>query len=174
MNSNERMSYILGLFEGDGYQWTGTFGVTNRNREILKKASEILSDFGTVKWKSDDKGFFRVCITSRPAKRKFLETLEKTKENLLKNDLSAFYFAGKYDADGTRWKTRNRLKITYNIKDDFEFDIKLLKQLGIQSKIRNYKNRNAVALEISSSDATKFTEMISPFSVKLDVCSRTT
>lgn len=158
--------YLLGLFEGDGYQWTGTFGITNRDERILQKAAEILSQFGNVKWKKDSKGFLRVCITSRPAKRDFMKRMKEVKESL-NNDNALFYFAGKFDADGSRWKTRDRVKITYGLNDSIEFDQKLLESIDITSKIRKYRNRNAFDLEISSSNARRFVEIIKPFSVKM-------
>ncbi len=158
--------YLLGLFEGDGYQWTGTFGVTNRNTEILKRASAALSHFGSVKWRKDEKGFFKVCITSRPAKREFLQAMETTK-NSLNGKNSSLYFAGKFDADGSRWKDRDRLKITYSLHDTIEFDVGLLQSIGIKSKTRKYKHANASDLEISSDSARKFTSLIRPFSTKM-------
>lgn len=160
------LHYLLGLFEGDGYQRTGTFGVTNRNEKILQKAAEILSQFGTVKWKRDKQGLLRVCITSRPAKRHFLDIMQEIKESLNGENLP-FYFAGKFDADGSVWKTRDRLKITYGIKDPIELDQRFLMSIGISSKIRKYKNRNAFDLEISSNSARKFTQIVKPFSVKM-------
>ena len=158
--------YLLGLFEGDGYQWTGTFGITNRNEKILKVAAKILCEFGNVKWKKDNRGFFRICITSRPAKRDFMKTMNFIK-NSLDNKNSVYYFAGKFDADGSRWLDRDRVKITYGMNDTILFDKNLLSRLKIESKIRKYKQRNALDLEISSDSARKFIKLIKPFSVKM-------
>jgi len=165
------MYYLLGLFEGDGYQWTGTFGITNRNKKILQRASKTLSQFGNVKWKKDEKGFFRVLVIGRPAKREFLRKMRETKSSLNAENLP-YFFAGKFDADGSSWKTRDRVKITYNINDPIEFDRKQLMSIGINSKIRKYKNRNAFDLEISSDNARKFVNLIKPFSVKDVVLGR--
>ncbi len=158
--------YFLGLFEGDGYQWTGTFGITNRNKEMLERASKILTQFGNVKWKKDEKGFYRVYVASRPAKRIFMKVMEETKKSLNSGNM-AFYFAGKFDADGSRWKDRDRVKITYGINDEINFDLRLLMSVGIESKIRKYRNRNALDLEISSENARKFMHLVKPFSIKM-------
>ncbi len=167
-NHNHELIYLLGLFEGDKYEWTGTFGITNRNKKILERASHPLSIFGKVKWKKDEKGFFRILITSRPGKRLFLSEMQKIKEEI-PSDIhhATFYLAGKYDADGTRWKDRDRLKITYSLKDDIEFDIKLLASLGMASKKRPYKNRKAVDLEISAENARKFISLVKEHSIRL-------
>lgn len=159
---SENDAYILGLFRADGYTWTGTFGITNRNQKILEKAAKILSKFGQNKWRNDEKGFFRVCITSRPRKREFLKAMENTEKSLIDNKLMiASYFAGKYDGDGSYWKkTRLRFKITYGKPENIEFDQKLLLSVGISSKIRKYKNANAFDLEISSGDALAFFDLI--------------
>lgn len=161
-------AYLLGLFEGDGYQWTGTFGITNRNKEILQRAAETLTRFGTVKWKTDERGFFRVLITSRVAKRNFLSLMKDTKKKVMTGNLLflAPYFAGKYDADGSYWKTRMRLKITYGNNKDIKSDQEILMSIGIESKIRKYKNRNAFDLEISSRNAIKFFDMIKTTSIR--------
>jgi len=159
--------YLLGLFEGDGYQWTGTFGITNRDVKILQKAESLLKEFGEVRWRRDNKGFYRVCIVGRPAKRYFLHKMQEVKTKLTDEKSIGEYFAGKYDADGSRWKTLNRLKITYSFNDDVAFDQKLLLQLGIESKLRKYKNRNAFDLEISSMNASKFFQATKEFSLKM-------
>ncbi len=160
-------AYILGLFRADGYTWTGTFGVTNRNPEILQKAATILEKFGPVKWKSDKIGLLRVYVSSRPLKRNFDEIMKSTEDNLVQSeDKIASYFAGKYDGDGSYWKTRLRFKITYGYFKQIEFDKKLLMCVGISSKIRKYRNAKAFDLEISSSNALAFFELIREHSVK--------
>ena len=107
-------AYLLGLFRADGYTWTGTFGVTNRNSKILRKAANILSNFGEIKWKKDEKGLLRVYVSSRPRKRNFDKIMELTEKSLTNNKtMISSYFAGKYDGDGSYWKTRLKFKITY-------------------------------------------------------------
>jgi intein/homing endonuclease len=161
-------SYILGLFRADGYTRTGTFGVTNRNPEILKRAGAILSNFGQAKWIADEKGPLRVYVSSRPRKREFDRIMQQTERKLTQNkNLIAAYFAGKYDGDGSYWKKeRLRFKITYGKPKDFLSDQKLLLSLGISSIIREYKNANAFDLEISSSNALAFFGLIRKFSIK--------
>ncbi len=165
---SENDAYILGLFKADGYTWTGTFGITNRNQKILEKADKILSKFGHIKWRSDEKGFFRVCVTSRPRKREFLKIMKETEESLINNkSMISSYFAGKYDGDGSYWKkARLRFKITYGKPKNINFDQKLLLSFGISSKIRKYKNANAFDLEISSGDALIFFDLIRKNSIK--------
>ena len=160
-------AYILGLIKSDGYVWTGTFGVTNRDPRILEKAARILSRFGIVKWKSDKEGLLRVYVSSRPLRRKFDEYMKQVENELLSNNsLIASYFAGIYDGDGSFWKTRLRLKITYGKVRDIQFDRRLLMVVGISSCIRKYRNANAFDLEISSGNALVFFEMIRKESIK--------
>ena len=168
ISNNINNSYLLGLFEGDGYTWTGTFGITNRNLHILEKASSILSSYGDVRIRKDDRGPYRVCVVSRPLFRIFKQEMKKIKSSLVDDYayISAF-FAGKYDADGSRWRKVFKFKITYGIKKQIDIDKILLEFLGIESSIRPYKNRNAMDLEISSHNAFHFYEMIKRFSIKM-------
>jgi hypothetical protein len=119
-----------------------------------------------VKWRKDDKGFFRVCITSRPRKREFLGAMERIERSLITNKtVISSYFAGKYDGDGSYWKTRLKFKITYGKPKNINFDKKLLLSIGISSKIRKYKNANAFDLEISSGNALTFFDLIREHSI---------
>ena len=161
------LSYLLGLFEGDGYTWTGTFGITNRDPEILQKASDLLSDFGEVRTRKDLRGSYRVCVVGRPRFRHFIKTIENQKSILpFHQNKIAEYFAGKYDADGSKWKHVIKFKITYGIEKQINYDQKLLFMLGIKSSIRAYKNCNANDLEISSHSAFLFYELIRKHSIK--------
>ncbi len=168
----EDFCYLIGLWEGDGYRWSGSIGITNRNQEILQKAKEILQKYFslTIKTTKDKKGIFRVYVNNRFLEKQWNSIIQKTKIHLRHHpNLTANYFAGKYDADGCKWKKRNRFKITYNSKDKetMNFDIELLKHYKILTKPRKYKNRNAFDLEISSTNATNFYNLIKKHSVKL-------
>jgi|GEM_PF-6876573 len=165
---SENLAYLLGLFEGDGYEWTGTFGITNRNPQILERASKILSNFGEVRIRKDQIGAYRVCIVGNPLYRNFKEKMKMFKGKLTSNkNFICVYFAGKYDADGSKWKDRIRFKITYGHRKQILFDKNLLLSIGIESKIRDYKDRNANDLEIASYNAFMFYEMIRNSSIKL-------
>ena len=59
------------------------------------------------------------------------------------------------------------MKITYGLNDPIDSDQQLLATIGIASKIRKYKNRNAFDLEISSNNARKFVQIVKPFSIKM-------
>jgi intein/homing endonuclease len=83
ITNNVIEAYLLGLFEGDGYTWTGTFGITNRNLHILRKASVLLSEYGEVRTRKDTRGPYRVCVVGRPLFRNFIQKIDEKRLNFL-------------------------------------------------------------------------------------------
>ena len=161
-------AYLLGMFEGDGYTWTGTFGVTNRDQRILDKVTPILSQFGRVRTRSDQRGPYRVCVVGRPLFRSFIQKMNHIKSFLFSDrKMMIAYFAGKFDADGSKWKHVFKFKITYGLNKHIAYDILLLRRYGVESTIRKYRNCNAFDLEISSHNAFAFYEMIKNASLKM-------
>ena len=76
--------------------------------------------------------------------------------------------AGRFDGDGCISKDLRRdCRISYGNEVDAKLDTDLLKEIGIIPKLYIYRTSNTFVIYISRFDAGKFTNAISPYSIKL-------
>lgn len=164
--SNEKDAYILGLWCADSYWWSSSIGVSNSDRDLIKRFRKFLREhFPRERIKFKDNHLF---VNSRPLLREF-RAAKQNLENLRQVKIIRAYFGGRFDGDGSIDENlRNDCRIVYTRKNEAETDKRLLKRIGISNtKIYYYKSSRTFCLYISRYEAKKFLENILPYSLKL-------
>jgi len=164
--SNEKSSYILGLWCADSYWWSSSVGLSNTNPDLIKKFREFLERyFSEKRIKFTNNHLF---VNSRPLLREFVYA-KNNLSNLKKSKIIKAYIAGRFDGDGSIDKNlRNDCRIVYGRKNEAEKDKKFLKIIGINNvKIYHYKKARTFCLYVSRYEAKKFIKSILPYSIKL-------
>ena len=164
--SNEKDTYILGLWCADSYWWASSVGLSNTDSDLLKAFRIFLKRFfpeERIKFNQN-----HLFVNSRPLLRDFLSA-KNNLSNLENGKMIRAYFAGRFDGDGSIDKNlRNDCRIVYGSKNGAKMDKKLLKRIGIDNvKIYHYKTAKTFCLYISRYEVKKFLENISPYSIKL-------
>jgi len=164
--SNEKDSYILGLWCADSYWWASSIGLSNTDPHLIKRFRGFLMEhFPGTRIKFRDNHLY---VNSRPLLREFFTAkgnLEKLKDE---KNIRA-YLAGRFDGDGSVAKNlRNDCRIVYGNKDEAKIDKELLRKIDINNtKIYYYKAARTFCLYVSRYEAKDFLEKIFPYSSKL-------
>ena len=164
--SDEKDSYIFGLWCADGYWWSSSVGLSNTDQVLIERFKDFLKRFfpeSRIRFNRS-----HLFVNSRPLLREFRSTRDRIK-NLKDAGIISAYFAGRFDGDGSIDKNlRNDCRIVYGKKEEVEIDKKLLKKIGInKAKIYYYKTARSFCLYISRYQVKDFLERIMPHSLKL-------
>ena len=96
--SNEKNSYILGLWCADSYWWSSSVGLSNTNQDLIKKFREFLERyFPEKRIKFTNNHLF---VNSRPLLREFVYA-KNNLSGLKKSKIIKAYIAGRFDGDGS-------------------------------------------------------------------------
>lgn len=164
--TNERDSYILGLWCADGYWWSSSIGLSNKDKKLINKFRLFLKEFfpdNRIKFNRN-----HLFVNSRPLKREFY--IGKTKiRNLQKTECIKAYLAGRFDGDGSVDKNlRNDCRIVYGNEKEAIIDKRLLQKIGIKrTNIYFYSQAKTFCLYISRYETKNFLKSILPYSLKL-------
>ncbi len=164
--SNEKDSYILGLWCADGYWWSSSIGLSNVDLDLINVYRKFFKNiFPENRIRFNRNHLF---VNSRPLLREFISA-RKNLEKLENENIIKAYFAGRFDGDGSVDKNlRSDCRIVYSNKKEAEIDKKLLEKIGIDNtKIYYYRTAKTFCLYISRYQANKFLENIYSYSIKL-------
>ncbi|OGM98633.1 MAG: hypothetical protein A2736_02350 [Candidatus Yanofskybacteria bacterium RIFCSPHIGHO2_01_FULL_41_27] len=169
--------YILGLWCADGYHWTSSIGLSNIDLILIKKFRNFLSGlFPKERIKLDQYRTgkrkyvgYKIYVNCRPLLRIFKKFKDNNNERSINNaEAIKAYIAGRFDGDGCISKDLKRdCRISYGNEIDAKLDTNLLQEIGIMPKLYRYRTSNTFVIYISRFDTKKFTNVISPYSIKL-------
>lgn len=165
-NSSEEDAYILGLWCADSYWWSSSIGLSNTDKDLLKRFKNFLRErFPKQRIKFNDNHLF---VNSRPLLREFV-TAKNDIESLKRSNIIKAYFAGRFDGDGSISKNlRSDCRIVYSNRKETETDQKLLRRINInKTSIYYYKSARTFCLYISCYEVDKFLNKILSNSLKL-------
>ena len=165
-NSSEEDAYILGLWCADSYWWSSSIGLSNTDKDLLKRFENFFrKHFPKQRIKFNDNHLF---VNSRPLLREFV-TAKNNIESLKRSNIIKAYFAGRFDGDGSISKNlRSDCRIVYSNKKETEIDQKLLRRINInKTSIYYYKGARTFCLYISCYEVDKFLDKILSNSLKL-------
>ena len=164
--SNEKYSYILGLWCADSYWWSSSVGLSNTNPDLIKKFRGFLEEYfpkKRIKFTN-----YHLFVNSRPLLRDFI-CAKNNLSKLKKPKLIKAYIAGRFDGDGSIDKNlRNDCRIVYGEEKEAKKDRKFLKNIGInKTRVYHYKKARTFCLYISRYEAEKFIKSTLSYSIKL-------
>lgn len=170
--------YILGLWCADGYHWSSSIGLSNIDRDLIKRfRSFFLGLFSDKRikltvYKEGKRRHvaYKLYVNSRPLLRRFMQFKEDKKRDIKGILQAAAYFAGRFDGDGCISRDLSKdCRISYGSLEDAELDFRLVtKRLGLtKSKIYRYRTSSTYVLYISRREILKFRKLIISMSVKL-------
>ena len=168
--------YILGLWCADGYHWTSSIGLSNIDLSLIQKFRSFLSGLfpkDRIKldqYKTGKRKYvgYKLYVNCRPLLRIFKEFKDNSQRKINNSEDIKAYMAGRFDGDGCISKDLKRdCRISYGNEIDAKLDAGLLKEIDIIPKIYRYRTSNTFVIYISRFDINKFTNGISPYSIKL-------
>ena len=162
----EEDAYILGLWCADSYWWSSSIGLSNTDKDLIKRFNNfLLRIFPKERIRFNRNHLF---VNSRPLLREF--RLAKTKlSDLTKIKSIRAYIAGRFDGDGCINKNLKKdCRIVYGYKNEAELDQDLLRRIGItKTNVYYYRTSNTFCLYVSRYDTGKFIRLINLYSTKL-------
>ena len=170
-------AYMVGLWCADGYHRTSSIGLSNTDRDLIKRFGDFLRKlFPEERLKmriyepyvgKRTSRAYHVYVNCRPLLRWFRKW--KSGELRIGLELALPYLAGRFDGDGSVGKDFYRdCRIIYGDSKDAEKDFNLVKSLGFaRAKLYNYRAAKTFCLYFSRMETVKFLSGIYPYSTRL-------
>jgi len=178
LRSDAETAYAIGLWCADGYHRTSSIGLSNTDKDLIRKFSEFLSEYFPKErlrlrlYYPDDNLRRTLAYHVYVNCRQLLRECKAIKENpglFIATSLVWPYLAGRFDGDGSVAGDFYRdCRIVYSSETEAQNDLAFLELMDFElSKVYHYKNARTFCLYVSRLETNKFLNGIYPYSIKL-------